>query len=191
MPWDMLPMAASKRVIWAASSSSRCCRRVFCSIRRAFIRSRSVMSCSVTTQPPSARGWIETDSTRPSPGWLMRWLALLRATRSRMTPSTSSAFRPGIEALGDAILDQLAQWRARPQMLRLEAVDLRIAIVGEDQTLLGVEHGKALRHVRERHVEIGVLHLELGQRHVEAGIAGLQLGLALLQQHVLLGEALA
>ena len=76
-------------------------------------------------------------------------------------------------------------------MVRLEAVDLRIAIVGENQTLLGVEHGQALRHVRERHVEFGVLHLELGQRHIEAGIAGLQLGLALLQQHVLLCEAVA
>ena len=75
-------------------------------------------------------------------------------------------------------------------MLRLEAVDLRIAVVGEDQALLGIEHGEALRHVRERHIEVGVLHLELGERRVEAGILGSQLRLALLQQQVLLLEAL-
>ena len=74
--------------------SSRCCRSAFCAIRRALSCSRSVMSCSVTTQPPSARGWIETDRTRPSPGRLTSWVADLPATRSRMLARTSSAVSP-------------------------------------------------------------------------------------------------
>ena len=64
------------------------------------------------------------------------------------------------------MLYQLPQCGARTRMRRIEAVDFRVAIVGEDQALLGVEHGQPLGHVLQRHVEIGLLLLELGQGQV-------------------------
>ena len=41
------------------------------------------------------------------------------------------------------------------------AVHLGETIVGNHHPLLGIEHGEALKHVRERRVELGVLRLEV------------------------------
>ena len=71
-------------------------------------------------------------------------------------------------------------------MLRLEAVDFRIVVVGEDQALLGIEHGEALRHVRERHVEIGILRLQLRLVPLQEQVLLLQARVQLLAlRHVL------
>ena len=72
------------------------------------------------------------------------------------------------------------------QMLRLEAVDFRIAVVGEDQALLGIEHGQALRHVRERHVEVGILCPQLRLVPLQEQVLLLQARVQLLAlRHVL------
>ena len=120
------------------------------------------MSCSVTTQPPSGRGWIETESMRPSPGRLTRWLTACAPRARACWLRTSSAVMPpnrGRLAMRYSTISRSVVPDRR--CLRLEAVDLGVAVVGNHQTLLGVEHGEALRHVRKRHVELGVLRLRL------------------------------
>ena len=62
----MLLIAALKRVFWVSSSSSRCFSSLFWCASCALRASRSVMSSCVTTQPPSALGWIEAETMRPS-----------------------------------------------------------------------------------------------------------------------------
>ena len=54
-----------------------------------------------------------------------------------------------------------AQRGAWLHLLRLLAVHLGEAIVGNHYPLLGVEHGEALKHVRERRIELGVLRLQV------------------------------
>ena len=79
-----------------------------------------------------------------------------------------------VESLGNAALDDLAQRHAGLDRSRFRRVDLRVALIGDDETLVGIEHGDAMLRGRERGVEVGVARFELA--------------LALLQQLVLLLE---
>ncbi len=63
--------------------------------------------------------------------------------------------------LGDATLDELPQGRSRLDLIGLQPVQLGIPRVGEDQALLGIEHGQPLQHARHGRIEIGVLSAQL------------------------------
>jgi hypothetical protein len=62
---------------------------------------------------------------------------------------------------GDALLDDVPQRCAGLHLVRGLAVHLREAVVGDHHALLGVEHGKPLKHVREGRVQLGVLRLQV------------------------------
>ena len=81
----------------------------------------------------------------------------------------------GIEAVGNAVLDDLAQRRAGLDLRGREPVDLAVAVVGDYYALVRIEHAQAVRHVLQGRVETLVLRF--------------QLLFALLQQLVLFGEA--
>ena len=79
-----------------------------------------------------------------------------------------------VKAVGHAQLDDLAQRRARFDLLGIEPVESRVAVVGDDDARLGVVHGQPLGHVLERRVEEEVLllqlvvgSLELAQRSID------------------------
>ena len=67
-----------------------------------------------------------------------------------------------VEPVGGALLQDAAQRRAGHDVLGRQAVHLGEAVVGDDETLVGVEHGEALEHVRQRRVEQHVLPPEPG-----------------------------
>jgi hypothetical protein len=57
---------------------------------------------------------------------------------------------------------------------------LRIAVVGDDDALLGIEHGKALHHVVERRIQLQVLHTQLLLVLLEQAVLLLEPGMELL-----------
>ena len=69
-----------------------------------------------------------------------------------------------VEAVGNAILQDLADGRAGLHLLRRQAVHVGISLVADDEALLGIEHGKALQHVLQGRIELLML---LGQAGVE------------------------
>ena len=66
-----------------------------------------------------------------------------------------------VKALGHAQLDDPAQRRARFDLLGIEPVQSRVAVVGDDDARFGIVHGQPLAHVLERRVEEEVLLLQL------------------------------
>ena len=67
-----------------------------------------------------------------------------------------------VEPVGRAALDDAAQWRAGHHVIGRQAVHLGEAGVGDDEALVGVEHGEALEHVGQCRVEQHVLPPEAG-----------------------------
>ena len=61
--------------------------------------------------------------------------------------------RAGKDAFGNAMLDDLAQGRAGLHLLARKPIHLRVALVGDDNALVGIEHAQAVRHVAQRRVE--------------------------------------
>jgi hypothetical protein len=99
-------------------------------------------------------------SLKRSPRWLLADCLQLASRR--------------LGAVGGAVREDMAQRRAGPHLLRGQPVHLRKAVVGDDQALARVEHGKPLEHIAERGVEQQVLlpepgvgALELAQRAIE------------------------
>ena len=70
-------------------------------------------------------------------------------------------------AVGNAILDDLAQMHAGHHLRGLEVVDLRITLVGDNQAKLCIEHGQALGHVVQGRIELNVLRAQLSHLAVE------------------------
>ena len=76
-------------------------------------------------------------------------------------PAVDEVFRPYVEAVGEAVFEDLPHGRAGLHLLRRQPVHLGVALVADDQPLLAVEHGEALRHVVQGGVELLVLVLQL------------------------------
>ena len=76
------------------------------------------------------------------------------------------------DAVGDAMVDQGADGRARLGQLGRDAVHIGIALVADHQTPLGIHHAQAVRHAGQGHVEPAILlpqfFLALLQRLVPA-----------------------
>ena len=111
---------------------------------------------------------------RPSASLLTMRLTCLEATRCRHFAHDVVRAPTGVVALGDALVDDLTQRRARPDVRGIDPVELGVAVVGDDDARLGVEHRQPLHHVLERRIEEKVLApelvvrgLELGQRPIE------------------------
>ena len=66
----------------------------------------------------------------------------------------------GIVALGYATLDNLLQRSAGLHMLAIEAENLGVAVVGDDNALVGIEHGQALHHALQGGIEPDVLRFQ-------------------------------
>ena len=86
----------------------------------------------------------------------------------------------GIEAIGDAVLDDLAQGRAGLHLLGSEAVQLGIGGVGDDDAAVGIEHGETLHHVVEGGVELLVLRPQHLLLRLEQSVLLLETGVQLL-----------
>ena len=86
----------------------------------------------------------------------------------------------GVVTQGDAALQDLAQCRAGSYLLRRQPIHLRIAVVGNDDALIGIEHGQALHHIVEGCVELQVLHAQLLFMLLEQAVLLLELSMELL-----------
>ena len=67
-----------------------------------------------------------------------------------------------IEAVGNAILQDLADGSAGFHLLRRQTVHVGIALVADDEALLGIEHGNALQHILQRRIELFMLLRQAG-----------------------------
>ncbi len=76
-----------------------------------------------------------------------------------------------VDAVGDARLQDLPQRRPGLQLLGAQRVHFRVARVGHDHALVGIEHAQSLRHVRERRLEALVLARDLGLRLLDQLLA--------------------
>jgi hypothetical protein len=79
-----------------------------------------------------------------------------------------------VDSAGDAVLENLAQGRARLHLVEGQTVHLGIATVADGQPLLAVEHADGLLHVLERGVEALVLLVQLRVPSIELGERGLR-----------------
>ena len=91
---------------------------------------------------------------------MVYWLSLVALKRLTVVRITSSALLALQLAVGDALLDDVAQVGAWLHLVRRQVVERRITIVGDDDAHVGIEHGEPLHHVVERHIELDVLRLE-------------------------------
>src|SRR4026208_942423 len=83
-----------------------------------------------------------------------------------------------IEAVGEAVLENLSNSCAGLHLLRSETVHLGVTSIANDELLLRIEHGKALQHVVQRSVELLVLCPQI----LLALLQGSALALALLRR---------
>ena len=96
---------------------------------------------------------------RPSASSWMRETIL--PNFAELSSTKPSGLGRRVAAVGEAIVEDLAHRRARLHLLGRQAVHLGVALVADDNALLGVEHGQALRHVVHGGVELLVAALEL------------------------------
>ncbi len=95
-------------------------------------------------------------------------------------------------AVGDALLDDVAQVGAWLHLVRCQVVERRIASVGDDDAHVGIEHGQPLHHVVERHIELDVLRLEPLFLLLHQAMLLLELGVELLtRRYVLVRDDMA
>ena len=73
----------------------------------------------------------------------------------------------GVDVLAEPLLDDLPQGRPWLRLLGTETVELGVTVVGHHDPLIGVEHGKTLRHVLEGRIEQQVLPAQLPVRLLE------------------------
>ena len=92
-------------------------------------------------------------------------------------------------AVGDAVLDNLAQMGAGFHLRGRQVVELGVAIVGDYDAQVGIEHGKALHHVVECRIQLQVLRLDFLLMLLQQQMLPLQLGAELLPlRDVLVGD---
>ena len=78
------------------------------------------------------------------------------------------AIAAGVAAGEHPVFDDRLERRPRLGQLRRQAVDLRVAPIGDDQLLLRVEHDQADRHVVDRRVETLAVLLDFGGQRATA-----------------------
>ena len=64
------------------------------------------------------------------------------------------------ETCGDPILQDRTQRRTRPRLLLIQSIQIRVSFIADNQTLIGVEHAKPLRHVLKGCIELKRLLLD-------------------------------
>ena len=75
-----------------------------------------------------------------------------------------------VHAVGDAHVQDFAQWRARRHLIAAQAVKLGVAAIMDDDAIIGVEHGESLTHMRQRHVKTQISLGKLARRGRETGL---------------------
>ena len=79
---------------------------------------------------------------------------------SKPLPDIGFRIAAGVRAQSDTPFHDLPKRHARFHLLRSETIHLGIAVVGDDQALVRIEHAQALRHMLQRQIETEVLLLE-------------------------------
>jgi hypothetical protein len=74
--------------------------------------------------------------------------ALLFTHRRQAFTDVALGVIAGMNPCGNPIFQYLAECRSGFHLLRRKTIHQRIAVVGDDQALLGVEHAQALVHIR-------------------------------------------
>ena len=103
----------------------------------------------------------DTAMWRPSVSGETYWVSSRPDVRDSIVFSICSAVLPQQEPLAMRPSKISSIVRAGAHLLGCQPVDLRIAIVGEHDALLGIEHGQALDHVVEGGIELQVLQAQL------------------------------